>query len=76
MNCTPIHYLSLPPFAVEHGIIPEAVETCVVSPGVGGGLLTQAEESKYVWVLFMSEGRMEHEIDQQTGAAAAVTHLS
>ncbi|KAK3523556.1 hypothetical protein QTP70_002465 [Hemibagrus guttatus] len=39
---------------------------------VGGELLPQVEEFKYLGVLFMSEGRMDREIDRRIGAAAAV----
>ncbi|KAK3506681.1 hypothetical protein QTP70_014290 [Hemibagrus guttatus] len=39
---------------------------------VGGELLPQVEEFKYLGVLFTSEGRMEREIDRWIGAAAAV----
>ncbi|KAK3513794.1 hypothetical protein QTP70_028888 [Hemibagrus guttatus] len=39
---------------------------------VGGELLSQVEEFKYLGVLFTSEGRMDHEIDRWIGAAAAV----
>ncbi|KAK3544200.1 hypothetical protein QTP86_008347 [Hemibagrus guttatus] len=39
---------------------------------VGGEFLPQVEEFKYLWVLFMSEGRMDREIDRRIGAAAAV----
>ncbi|KAK3529694.1 hypothetical protein QTP70_033672 [Hemibagrus guttatus] len=39
---------------------------------VGGAVLPQVEEFKYLGVLFTSEGRMDHEIDRQIGAAAAV----
>ncbi|KAK3567864.1 hypothetical protein QTP86_027337 [Hemibagrus guttatus] len=39
---------------------------------VGGELLPQVEEFKYLGVLFTSEGRMDHEIDRWIGAAAAV----
>ncbi|KAK3538143.1 hypothetical protein QTP70_032395 [Hemibagrus guttatus] len=39
---------------------------------VGGALLSQVEEFKYLGVLFTSEGRMDHEIDRRIGAAAAV----
>ncbi|KAK3509359.1 hypothetical protein QTP70_030004 [Hemibagrus guttatus] len=39
---------------------------------VGGEVLPQVEEFKYLGVLFMSEGRMDHEIDRRIGAAAAV----
>ncbi|KAK3562878.1 hypothetical protein QTP86_011111 [Hemibagrus guttatus] len=39
---------------------------------VGGELLPQVEEFKYLRVLFMSEGRMDREIDRRIGAAAAV----
>ncbi|KAK3526845.1 hypothetical protein QTP86_000734 [Hemibagrus guttatus] len=39
---------------------------------VGGELLHQVEEFKYLGVLFTSEGRMDREIDRQIGAAAAV----
>jgi len=36
---------------------------------VGGEILPQAEEFKYLGVLFTSEGRMEQEIDRQIGAS-------
>ncbi|KAK3564604.1 hypothetical protein QTP86_023765, partial [Hemibagrus guttatus] len=39
---------------------------------VGGEVLPQVEEFKYLMVLFTSEGRMDHEIDRQIGAVAAV----
>ncbi|KAK3542721.1 hypothetical protein QTP70_000102 [Hemibagrus guttatus] len=39
---------------------------------VGGEVLPQVEEFKYLGVLFMSEGRMDREIDRWIGAAAAV----
>ncbi|KAK3532712.1 hypothetical protein QTP86_028082, partial [Hemibagrus guttatus] len=39
---------------------------------VGGEVLPQVEEFKYLGVLFTSEGRMDHEIDSWIGAAAAV----
>ncbi|KAK3544336.1 hypothetical protein QTP86_009109 [Hemibagrus guttatus] len=39
---------------------------------VGGEVLPQVEEFKYLGVSFMSEGRMDHEIDRRIGAAAAV----
>ncbi|KAK3521652.1 hypothetical protein QTP70_014704, partial [Hemibagrus guttatus] len=39
---------------------------------VGGEFLPQVEEFKYCGVLFMSEGRMDCEIDRRIGAAAAV----
>ncbi|KAK3507851.1 hypothetical protein QTP70_001422 [Hemibagrus guttatus] len=39
---------------------------------VGGELLPQVEEFKYLGVLFASEGRMDREIDRWIGAAAAV----
>ena len=39
---------------------------------VGGELLPQVEELKYLGVLFTSEGRMEREPDRRIGAAAAV----
>ncbi|KAK3521039.1 hypothetical protein QTP86_018753 [Hemibagrus guttatus] len=39
---------------------------------VGGEVLPQVEEFKYLRVLFTSEGRMDREIDRQIGAAAAV----
>ncbi|KAK3546555.1 hypothetical protein QTP70_027318, partial [Hemibagrus guttatus] len=40
--------------------------------GVGGEVLPQVEEFKYLGVLFTSEGRMDREIDRRIGAAAAV----
>ncbi|KAK3524108.1 hypothetical protein QTP70_017990 [Hemibagrus guttatus] len=39
---------------------------------VGGEVLPQVEEFKYLGVLFTIEGRMDCEIDRQIGAAAAV----
>jgi len=39
---------------------------------VGEEILSQAEEFKYLGVLFTSEGRMEREIDRRIGAASAV----
>ncbi|KAK3515281.1 hypothetical protein QTP70_013483 [Hemibagrus guttatus] len=39
---------------------------------VGGEILPQVEEFKYLRVLFTSEGRMDREIDRRIGAAAAV----
>ncbi len=42
---------------------------------VGGELLPQVEEFKYLGVLFTSQGRMEREIDRRIGAASAVMRL-
>ncbi|KAK3513401.1 hypothetical protein QTP70_014229 [Hemibagrus guttatus] len=39
---------------------------------VGGEVLPQVEQFKYLGVLFTSEGRMDREIDSRIGAAAAV----
>ncbi|KAK3573216.1 hypothetical protein QTP86_015137, partial [Hemibagrus guttatus] len=39
---------------------------------VGGEVLPQVEEFKYLGVLFTSEGRMDREIDRRIGAATAV----
>ncbi|KAK3512205.1 hypothetical protein QTP70_000467 [Hemibagrus guttatus] len=39
---------------------------------VGGEVLPQVKEFKYLGVLFTSEGRMDREIDRRIGAAAAV----
>ncbi|KAK3506456.1 hypothetical protein QTP70_000619 [Hemibagrus guttatus] len=39
---------------------------------VGGEVLPQVEEFKYLGLLFTSEGRMDREIDRRIGAAAAV----
>ncbi|KAK3507223.1 hypothetical protein QTP70_011005 [Hemibagrus guttatus] len=39
---------------------------------VGGEVLPQVEEFKYLGVLFTSEGRMDREIDRRIGVAAAV----
>ncbi|KAK3508089.1 hypothetical protein QTP70_013446 [Hemibagrus guttatus] len=39
---------------------------------VGGEVLPQVQEFKYLRFLFTSEGRMDREIDRQIGAAAAV----
>ncbi len=38
-------------------------------------LKPQAKEFKYLGVLLPSEGKMEHEMDRQIGAVAAVTKL-
>ncbi|KAK3512666.1 hypothetical protein QTP70_020883 [Hemibagrus guttatus] len=43
---------------------------------VGGELLPQVEEFKYLRVLFTSEGRMDREIDRWISAAAAVMYWS
>ncbi|KAK3520692.1 hypothetical protein QTP70_030558, partial [Hemibagrus guttatus] len=42
------------------------------TPQVGGEVLPQVEEFKYLGILFTSEGRMDREIDRRIGAAAAV----
>ncbi|KAI3353778.1 hypothetical protein L3Q82_005006 [Scortum barcoo] len=42
---------------------------------VGGEVLPQVEEFKYLGVLFTSEGKMEREIDRRIGAASAVMLL-
>ncbi|KAI3373194.1 hypothetical protein L3Q82_006510 [Scortum barcoo] len=39
--------------------------------GLGGEVLPQVEEFKYLGVLFTSEGKMEREIDRRIGAASA-----
>ncbi|KAK3527962.1 hypothetical protein QTP86_013071 [Hemibagrus guttatus] len=39
---------------------------------IGGEVLPQVEEFKYLGILFTSEGRMDREIDRRIGAAAAV----
>jgi hypothetical protein len=39
---------------------------------VGGEILPQVEEFKYLGVLFTSEGRIEREIERRIGAASAV----
>ncbi|KAI3356649.1 hypothetical protein L3Q82_003294 [Scortum barcoo] len=39
---------------------------------VGGEVLPQVEEFKYLGVLFTSEGKMKREIDRRIGAASAV----
>ncbi|KAK3542618.1 hypothetical protein QTP86_031319, partial [Hemibagrus guttatus] len=39
---------------------------------IGGEVLPQVEEFKYLGVLFTSEGRMDREIDRRIGAAAAI----
>jgi len=41
---------------------------------VGSNLFPQMEEIKYFRILFMSEGRSEHELYRQIGASTA--HLS
>ncbi|KAI3359361.1 hypothetical protein L3Q82_002861 [Scortum barcoo] len=41
---------------------------------VGGEVLPQVEEFKYLGVLFTSEGKIEREIDRRIGAASAVMH--
>ena len=35
-------------------------------------MLPQVQEFKYLGVLFMSKGKMEHEVDRWIGAASAV----
>ena len=42
---------------------------------VGGELLPKVEEFKYLRVLFMSEGKMEQEIDGRIGASSAVMRM-
>ncbi|KAI3354938.1 hypothetical protein L3Q82_004554 [Scortum barcoo] len=42
---------------------------------VGGEVLPQVEEFKYLGVLFTSEGKIEREIDRRIGAASAVAKL-
>ncbi|KAK3507428.1 hypothetical protein QTP70_020629 [Hemibagrus guttatus] len=42
---------------------------------VGGELLPQVEEFKYLGVLFMSEGKMDREIDRRIGAAAVMRSM-
>ncbi|KAI3354970.1 hypothetical protein L3Q82_004762 [Scortum barcoo] len=42
---------------------------------VGGEVLPQVEEFKYLGVLFTSEGKMEREIDRRIGAASAVMRI-
>ncbi|XP_042278775.1 uncharacterized protein LOC121904981 isoform X2 [Thunnus maccoyii] len=39
---------------------------------VGSELLLQVKEFKYLWVLFMREGKIEHEDDRQISAASAL----
>lgn len=39
---------------------------------VGNETLPQAEEFKYLGILFKSEGRMEREIDRWIGAESAI----
>ena len=41
-------------------------------PWVEKEILPQVEEFKYLGVLFMSEGKIEREIDRQSGVASAV----
>ncbi|KAI3355034.1 hypothetical protein L3Q82_017853, partial [Scortum barcoo] len=41
---------------------------------MGGEVLPQVEEFKYLWVLFTSEGKMECKIDRRIGAAFAVDY--
>ncbi|KAI3352448.1 hypothetical protein L3Q82_005402 [Scortum barcoo] len=43
---------------------------------VGGEVLPQVEEFKYLGVLFTSEGKMEREIDRRIGAASAAVMRS
>lgn len=37
--------------------------------------LPQVKEFQYLWILFMSDGKMECEVDKQVGAASAVTQM-
>jgi len=48
----------------------QSVKRC--SLWVGSKLLPQAKELKYLRVLFMSEGKMEREMDRRIGMASAV----
>jgi len=78
------HQLSLERFAAEceaagMRIGTSKSETIVLSRKkvecslrVGNEMLPQVEEFKYLGVLFISEGRMEREIDGRIGAASAV----
>ncbi|TWW74300.1 hypothetical protein D4764_14G0003010 [Takifugu flavidus] len=61
-----LHVLSQ--FAAEY----EAAAMGVYPLRVGGEVLPQAEQFRYLGVLFMSEGKMEGETDRGIGAAAAV----
>nr|XP_061842663.1 cytospin-B-like [Nerophis lumbriciformis] len=45
------------------------------TPQVGSEVLPQVEEIKYLGVLFMSERRIDREIDRRAGAASAVMQL-
>jgi len=47
-------------------------KTVECSLRVGSELLPQAKEFKYLWVLYMSEGKMEREMDRHIGAASEV----
>ncbi|KAI3368113.1 hypothetical protein L3Q82_007840 [Scortum barcoo] len=53
-----------------HGSRPEKGVACPLQ--VGGEVLPQVEEFKYLGVLFTSEGKIEREIDRRIGAASAV----
>ena len=55
------------------GVLDQKKVAC--SLWVGGELLPQVEEFKYLGVLFTSEGRMDREVDRRIGAAAAVMWL-
>ncbi|KAI3375410.1 hypothetical protein L3Q82_021893 [Scortum barcoo] len=53
-----------------HGSRPRKRVACPLQ--VGGEVLPQVEEFKYLGVLFTSEGKIEREIDRRIGAASAV----
>lgn len=56
---------------------PESILHIPSSPRLGGELLPQANEFKYLWVLFMGDGKMEQEMDRRSGTAdAALDHHS
>ncbi|KAI3367070.1 hypothetical protein L3Q82_009271 [Scortum barcoo] len=57
---------------VPRGILWGVLRWRVCPLRVGGEVLPQVEEFKYLGVLFTSEGKMEREIDRRIGAASAV----
>lgn len=59
------------------GLKAQCLATCLIfvmyfTGQVSGMSLSQLEEFRYLGVLFMSEGRMEREIDRRIGAVSGV----
>lgn len=48
---------------------------CGVADWWTGRLLSQAKDFKYLVILFVSDGKMEHEMDRWIGASSAVMQV-